>query len=548
MTIDGLIAAQHEVPVSYQGSGKVLDIKVKPGQSVNEGDVLVELDAVELSRSLDAARARSMTARANLAQAQAQIAAQQRTAAQRAAAAQTVQQQAVADAQAGLKKAQDQLAVVMAGASDAEIHAAQNLVVTAQTALQRAQTAQDKLTAGPDPGVVRGSTADVANAQVSVDKAKSDLDALMKGADTVLFDQAQRELDRSATQLQLAQAMKPDPTLDPTSAKLAHDSAVADAQLAVQVAQDRLAKLKQPPSEIDVQSAKRRLANAQDVLTAATEKLNVLLEPADDSALAAAQTSVDLAQQAVDDAQARVTAIAGRPTRSEVTAAQDQVRRAQASLDAARSTPADATDPGGVDLTSLQDAVDQGDADVVSLQQQLDNSRIAAPISGTIVSIRAKPGDTITSAKPVIVMATAGSPVVRVQLSDDEASRLSAGQRASVQIDDGSGSAATAAATVATVTPTKGSQSAMAELSAQWPTGGLPRVGLPVQVSVTVQQKPQALVVPKTAVRSNGDKSYVEVVDGTVRRITPVQVGIASSDRVEIVSGLTEGQVVLLTP
>ena len=41
--------------------------------------------------------------------------------------------------------------------------------------------------------------------------------------------------------------------------------------------------------------------------------------------------------------------------------------------------------------------------------------------------------------------------------------------------------------------------------------------------------------------------SVVEVLDGTARRATNVQVGISSGDSNEIISGLAEGQVVLLS-
>jgi RND family efflux transporter MFP subunit len=548
MAVDGLVAAQQQVSVTYPGSGKVQDVKVKPGQSVSEGDVLLEIDSVELSRSLAAAQARLQTSKANIAQAQASQLAQQRTAAQRAAAAQTQAQEAIASAQAGVRQAQDQLKTIMAGPSEVDRHAAENGVASAQAALQKAQAAQDKLSADPDPGDVRKAQADVANAQIVVDRAKGDLDVLTKGPDSVTLDAAQRDVDRANTQLQLTLTAKPDPKLDPASAKLAQDSAVADGQLAVQQAEARLAKLKQPPAPVDVQSARQRLQSAQDALGSANDRLAAVNAPADQSALDAAQATVDQAQQGVDDAQARLKTLVSHPTPAEAAAGQEQVRRAQAALDAARNSTVDPNaDPGGVDLGSLQEAINQDQAAVDSLQQQLQNSRITAPITGTVVAVRAKPGDTITSARPVFILATPGAPIVRAQLTDEEAARLASGQKASVQLDDGSGKTAQWPASVGDVTPAKDGAAAVVDLTVKWPADGSPKIGLPVQISVTVQEKPQVLVVPKNAVRQTSGKSYVEVLDGTSRRLTSVQVGITGSDKVEIVSGLTEGQTVVLT-
>ena len=54
------------------------------------------------------------------------------------------------------------------------------------------------------------------------------------------------------------------------------------------------------------------------------------------------------------------------------------------------------------------------------------------------------------------------------------------------------------------------------------------------------------MVVPSNALRTEGNRTYVDVVqDGAVSR-TLVQVGASAGDLVEIVSGLREGQVILI--
>jgi len=54
------------------------------------------------------------------------------------------------------------------------------------------------------------------------------------------------------------------------------------------------------------------------------------------------------------------------------------------------------------------------------------------------------------------------------------------------------------------------------------------------------------LVVPKGAVRQAGGRTTVEVQDGSLRRLVNVKVGITTADTAEIVSGLSEGQMVLV--
>ena len=548
LVVDGTVAAPAELPIIYQGSGKVLDIKVKVGDVVNQGDVMLELDGTEISRSLDAAQARAQTSKANLAQAIAQLAAQQNTAAQRAAAARQQQQQTIADAQAGLRKAQAQLDTVMAGATDADRHVAENALANAQTVLQKAQDAQNALGNGPNPVSVHAAQLEVNSDQIALDKANADLNTLLRGPDQIVLDQAQRDIDRDTTALQLAQQAKLDPKQDPTAAKLTHDSAVADAQVTLQTAQAKLSTLKQPPADYDVQTARQKVQIASDALAIAQAKLVGLGQPPDQPTLDAAQAAVDTAQQGVDDAQAKLDLVNSHPTPNEAADAQDQVRRAQAALDAARSPVQTSSDPGGVDLGSLQQAVAQDDADVASLQQQLDAMQIVAPSSGTVLSVRAKPGDTITSAKPVFTLAQAGQPIVRVQLSDDEAKQLAKGQKATIVIDPTSAANPVPATVTTLVTAAdSGGSSPSADFQVNWASGAVPKFGLPVSVTVTVLQKSDVLVVPKSALRQTAGQSYVEVIDGVTKKITNVQVGITSDTAAEIVSGLTEGQLVATT-
>ncbi len=550
MSLDGLIAAQEQVPITYAGRGQVADIKVKSGQVVGQGDVLVELDSAELVRSLDASKVRLDTSMASLAQAQAQAAADLRAATQRLAANQSQQQLAIADAEAGLRKAQDQLSAVMAGASDSDRRAAQSAVTTAQAVVQKALAAQDKLSAGPDPATLRAAKLDQGNAQVGVDRAQADLDALVKGADPMLLGQAQRELDRAQTQLQLAQSAKPDPKADPNVAKLARDSAIADASLAVQTAQDRLAKLKQPPSNIDVQTAKLRVQTARDVLAVATDKLSALQAPPDQLTLDAAQAAVDAAEQGVADAQAKLVAVNNRPSVSEVTDAQAAVRRAQAGLDAARSPALQAdADPRGVDLAAVQEAVNRDQAEVAKVEKQIQDTRLTAPFAGTVLSVRVKIGEPLTSSKAVVVLAKQGQAIVRAQLGDDQVARLALGQTGDLVLDGAAATDPKISATVASITPAAkdGSSFATADFTIAWPDGPTPKIGVPVQVAMTLQKKQGVLVVPKNAIHQSGNRRYVEVLDGALRRVTNVVVGITSTDTVEVVSGLSEGQVVLLT-
>ncbi|WP_224363256.1 HlyD family secretion protein [Hyalangium versicolor] len=105
------------VPISARVSGAVLNVPVKDNQTVKAGDVLVELDPVDLQARLDQAQAELATAKAQ------------------ADAARAQEQVASANAKGGLHSAK----AVLSGSSVA-VSSAEAQVSVAQAALERAKT------------------------------------------------------------------------------------------------------------------------------------------------------------------------------------------------------------------------------------------------------------------------------------------------------------------------------------------------------------------------------------------------------------------------
>ena len=534
-------------------------MKVKPSQSVKKGDILVDFNPGDAPKNLDTARGRLQTAQANLVQAQAQADSRQASATQKAAADQQQQQQIILDAELQLKKAQDNLVAVRSGNGAPKIGEMTDLasqetaVASGQAQVARAQAALDKLLAGPDPDAVRVIDREAANAQIALTRAQTDLATLTRGADPESLRTAQNALQRAQTQLQIAQTAKIDPkAADLAVAKMQHDAAIEDAQVAVQSAELQITKLKQPPAGIDVQAARQRVQEAQDALSAAQAKQDAVQAGPDQAAVDNAQAELEFAKHYQAVAQAALDGIKSHPTPAEMADAQDQVRRAQLAVDNARRAPA-ALGDGGVgsaEIAALEKIVVQNQADVAAAEQTLEDAHLRAPFDGTIVSVRTRPGDLPAPSRPVIIMTRPGPPIVRVDLDDTQLAQLTAGQHASVEVGTGTAAASRADAIVTGVTPAArdGSAGASATLDVSWTDGQPPKFGAQVQVVVNLGQKQGVLVVPKSAIHQAGGRTTVEVQDGTFRRLVTVQVGITMAAAVEIVSGLSEGQVVLAGP
>jgi len=71
------------------------------------------------------------------------------------------------------------------------------------------------------------------------------------------------------------------------------------------------------------------------------------------------------------------------------------------------------------------------------------------------------------------------------------------------------------------------------------------REGITVAVTVRLKSKPNALVIPRAALREDNGIYYVNVQEGEETRRVTIAVGVVGSDLVEIIAGLEEGQQVV---
>lgn len=74
------------------------------------------------------------------------------------------------------------------------------------------------------------------------------------------------------------------------------------------------------------------------------------------------------------------------------------------------------------------------------------------------------------------------------------------------------------------------------------------RVGMTAQISLVLYENPNALTLPIEAVKSLGQHGTVTVLDNGTRKERIIQLGKASPDRVEVLSGLKAGDTVVWTP
>ena len=76
--------------------------------------------------------------------------------------------------------------------------------------------------------------------------------------------------------------------------------------------------------------------------------------------------------------------------------------------------------------------------------------------------------------------------------------------------------------------------------------GVTPREGMAANVDITSQRKDNIMMLPNRAFETVGRRQYVTVKQGDNTRKVEVETGLSNSTDTEVISGLTEGQTVLL--
>ncbi len=218
------------------------------------------------------------------------------------------------------------------------------------------------------------------------------------------------------------------------------------------------------------------------------------------------QQSLDQARQRADDARSRLEAARARVGEGHNAA----IAQAQATLDAARA--------------------------------RLALTRVVAPADGVVLTREVEPGDAVQPGRALLELALDGPTELVVFPSEENLGQLRVGAPATASADAYPDS--TFQARVSLVAPSVDPSQGTVEvrLAVDHPPAYL-RPEMTVSVNIEAGRRAHASVLPESTVRGLGtDSPWVAVVrDGRLAR-QPVKVGLRTDQYVEILSGLTPGQ------
>ncbi|GIO85228.1 hypothetical protein J25TS5_21600 [Paenibacillus faecis] len=212
-----------------------------------------------------------------------------------------------------------------------------------------------------------------------------------------------------------------------------------------------------------------------------------------------------------------------------------------------------------VDFEKAAIVFDEQRQELADLEKKIADGTLKAPFAGTIVSMSAQKGATIKAYESLGIISDTSSLVVAASFSKEDLEKISVGMKAKVDIN----AAGVFDGRVKVMPVNTGSNNGnngnndgnqppekdsidkylIVQLD-KWPKDV--ERGRQLSVSIVTQRKENAVLIPISALRSIGSRTYVQVIekDGT-KREADVEVGIQTSTDVEILKGLTPGQKVV---
>lgn len=198
-------------------------------------------------------------------------------------------------------------------------------------------------------------------------------------------------------------------------------------------------------------------------------------------------------------------------------------------------------------LASDQATIDSDEANLVVAQQNLSDAVLVAPISGMVVGVGLAADQLVSagSTSATVTITSVGAYEADATLTTAQVSQLVAGDRAQVSVN---GVAGTFDGTVTRIGPVQVSNStytyplviALDTRGTQFPAGA------DALLTVYLHSVGSAVVVPTSAVHTNGATSYVLVPRGSSDQQVRVTVGAVGAVYTQITSGLSRGTVVVL--
>jgi RND family efflux transporter MFP subunit len=195
---------------------------------------------------------------------------------------------------------------------------------------------------------------------------------------------------------------------------------------------------------------------------------------------------------------------------------------------------------------AAQSNVGAAQAQVSASQKSVDDTYVRSPISGYVSDKTADPGEYISPNTPNAKIASivrTSTLRLRIDIPEQAVGKVATGQAISLQVS--AYPDRNFAGTVVRMSPSLNATARTLVVEAEVPNSdGILKPGQFATVRITQSKPEPAVMIPVSAVRTDGDVSRVYVIKDGAAREQLVQLGLLENDMIQVKQGVVEGDVV----
>ncbi|NLG27564.1 MAG: efflux RND transporter periplasmic adaptor subunit [Chloroflexi bacterium] len=299
--------------------------------------------------------------------------------------------------------------------------------------------------------------------------------------------------------------------------------------------------------ELASPEAREGLVQAESALALRSAELEQALAAPDQASIDLAVARLKRATVLRQNAQADYDAIADQP---EAESSDEALALAAAKLEyQVAQSEYDRTLRGAseLDVERLRASVAEAQRALQRSQERIEQLRLHAPADGIVMELAVQVGQAVYANGALLRLADPADLQVRADVSELDIAEVAAGQAVVIWLDAFPG--ALLQGEVTSVLPTPSTARGMTTYVALIELEGVDlalRPGMGANVKITTGVEENALLIPRRAVRTVEMRQLVRVVEGGRVSDAAVTTGLSNGQQVQVLSGLAEGQQVLV--
>ncbi|MCK4592087.1 efflux RND transporter periplasmic adaptor subunit [Candidatus Parcubacteria bacterium] len=554
----GTVEAETKLDLRFMNSGRIKEINIKVGDSVQENEILAKLDMVQLESQLSKAKAGLAAAQANL---------------NKLLEGATVEdirvsETAVANAEIALSNAEQSLTNTQASAvkdiasAKASVNSAQISLNSAEQSLVNIQNSNE-INLNQDYDNAWDNTLN--NALLTVDNSLDTNNTVLDDEGLIIINQ--QYLNNSSQSKTVASSsydnakdyinsIKPSPSDENIDEALIQlKSALEDVRTTLSDTSDVLeatitsSKL----SQAELDALKLKISNARTYTNTSISNL-IIAQQNISTQKVTNQTNLDSAQAAVNSAESALSlsqeslAATQASADSKINTAENAVKSAEGALKQAQDQLALKAAKASYSEISLYTAqVQEARASVKLIESQISDSILTAPRSGIITEISGEVGETITSAVDFISIIATEDFEIRANISEVDIAKIKIDDEVEITFD-ALGPDKKFAGSITEIDPAQTEISGVIYYKTTTIFAGdseIIKPGMTANLDIITAQKDNAIIIPFQALKEKNEQKYVQVLEDKVSRDVFVEVGLRGDVNIEVLSGLVGGEMVV---